>query len=84
MARGIYGRRGYPLDDDSIGDDISKKLNAKNSPMDMGAHRRCNFLWPYKEGSIEEAVYEIANGLTEEYRLEWFTELAGRIEKEKE
>lgn len=38
-----------------------------------------NFLWPYEDGSVEEAGYEFVNGKTEPYRKLWWKELKRRI-----
>jgi len=40
---------------------------------------RADFLWPYDDGSVEEAGYEFANARTEAYRREWWTILRDRI-----
>ncbi len=40
---------------------------------------RADFLWPCEEGSIEQAGYEFANGLTEDYRQSWWLILCSRI-----
>jgi hypothetical protein len=36
-------------------------------------------LWPPASGSVEEAGYEFANALTEDYRREWWNILLERI-----
>lgn len=33
---------------------------------------RANFLWPHAEGSLQQAGYEFANGMTEAYRKVWW------------
>lgn len=33
---------------------------------------KANFLWPYDEGSLQQAGYEFANGRTEAYRKVWW------------
>jgi hypothetical protein len=45
---------------------------------------RANFLWPPEEDSIEEAGYEFANGITEEYQKQWWEFLKTRIRECKE
>ena len=40
---------------------------------------RANFLWPHEKGSIEEAGYEFINGLTEDYREQWWKILFDRF-----
>ena len=40
---------------------------------------KANFLWPHKEGSVEQAGYEFVNGLTEGYREQWWCILLERI-----
>lgn len=35
----------------------------------------CNFLWPFAEESLEQAVYELANAKTEEYRQEMWNKI---------
>lgn len=42
---------------------------------------KANFLWPFKEGSVEEAGYEFSNALTEEYRELWWNKLVIRASK---
>ena len=37
-----------------------------------------DFLWPCKDGSVEEAGYEFANATTEEYRKHWWGVLLER------
>jgi hypothetical protein len=32
---------------------------------------KLNFLWPYEDGSLAEAAYEVANGRTFAYRKMW-------------
>ena len=39
---------------------------------------KADFLWPYDEGSTEEAGYEFANAKTEEYREFWWCVLLER------
>jgi len=48
------------------------------------AKDRADFLWPYDEGSIEEAGYEFANGKTEAYREQWWDILVARRGNEPE
>lgn len=38
-----------------------------------------NFLWPHEDDSVEEAGYEFANALTEEYQKAWWAILKQRI-----
>lgn len=40
---------------------------------------RAEFLWPHNKDSIEEAGYEFANAITEEYRREWWKLLIERV-----
>ena len=54
------------------------------SAMKKKNEHRANFLWPCEDGTIEEAGYEFANGLTEEYRQHWWEILYGRIAGEAE
>lgn len=42
---------------------------------------RANFLWDYPEDSVERAGYEFANGLTEEYRKQWWDILVERASR---
>jgi hypothetical protein len=44
---------------------------------------RANFLWPPEEGSIEQAGYEFANGLSESYRKGWWGILLERAREKK-
>jgi len=41
---------------------------------------KADFLWPFDDGSIEEAGYEFANGQTSEYQKLWWKLLNLRIE----
>lgn len=43
------------------------------------ANYRANFLWPFVDGTIEEAGYEFANGKTEGYRKAWWKILKARL-----
>lgn len=58
-----------------------KKLEEKLS-MDETKEYYANFLWPYEEGSIDEAGYEFANARTEEYQRRWWITLLFRITQE--
>lgn len=40
---------------------------------------KADFLWPYDDGSVEEAGYEFANAKTEAYREEWWDILVERF-----
>lgn len=40
---------------------------------------KANFLWPHKDGGVEEMGYEFANAKTEEYRRECWNELMQRV-----
>lgn len=40
---------------------------------------RADFLWPFAEGSINEAGYEFANANTKEYQEQWWGILKERI-----
>lgn len=53
----------------------------KSQPSPPKGYRewRAEFLQPAEDGSIEEAGYEFANALTEEYRQEWWGILVHRI-----
>lgn len=48
---------------------------------DPSKNYRADFLWPFKQGSIEEAAYEFANGTTEDYVKLWFDILVTRLGK---
>jgi len=37
------------------------------------------FLWPCEEDSVEQAGYEFCNGLTEEYRQQWWEILCKKL-----
>ena len=39
---------------------------------------RADFLWPFSEGSVEEAGYEFVNAKTKEYIHEWWKVLLER------
>lgn len=41
---------------------------------------KANFLWPHKEGSVQQAGYEFVNGGTEAYRKVWWRILLRRLE----
>lgn len=43
---------------------------------------KADFLWGFDEGSIEEAGYEFANAINEEYRKVWWENLKDRIRAE--
>jgi len=45
---------------------------------------KANFLWPADKDSIEEAGYEFANAMTEEYQKLWWDILIKRIEEQNE
>lgn len=38
----------------------------------MDSEYKANFLWPHEAGSLEQIVYELLNGKTEEYRKHWW------------
>lgn len=38
-----------------------------------------DFLWPFRDGSVEEAGYEFANAKTEEYQKLWWGILKSRL-----
>ena len=40
---------------------------------------KAEFLWPYDDGSVEEAGYEFANAKTAAYQEEWWNTLCIRI-----
>lgn len=44
----------------------------------MSDDYKANFLWPYEDGSIEEAGYEFRNGMSEEYVKQWWETLLER------
>jgi len=42
---------------------------------------KAEFLWEHEENSIEEAGYEFANAISEEYREVWWKILMDRAEE---
>ena len=48
----------------------------------MQPEARANFLWPYDDGSVEEAGYEFANAKTEAYRRQWWEILVARVRED--
>ena len=48
----------------------------------MPTEYRADFLWPYEEGSIEEAGYAFANSFTEASRRQWWDVLIARVRGE--
>jgi len=66
----------------TISEIVEQPFGCVKKALGPQASSRTEFLYPYEDGSIEEAGYEFANGLTEAYRKQWWDILVTRIKED--